>query len=161
MLDGISYNEQTALAAVMNVLTDPALDWQTAEIMALIEVESGFRPHAVGSARRLGTNFTYGLLQLPVACARLVGFNQMERALLVPETNVRVGVQYLDHLWDYLADNLSRVPELYECISAFSFGQVETLRFIQRYHADGVIPDAPYFSRWAVAHARWCELLTG
>lgn len=60
---------------------------------AVMAVESGYNPDAVGSSGEIG------LMQLMPGTARLLGFAGSNAELAVPETNIRLGVTYLAQAW--------------------------------------------------------------
>jgi len=60
---------------------------------AVVHVESGYDPGAVGSVGEVG------LMQIRPATASMLGFSGAASALFVPETNIRLGVAYLVEAW--------------------------------------------------------------
>jgi len=56
---------------------------------AVVQVESGFRPNARGKVGEIG------LMQLRKNTARGMGYRGSTRGLYKPETNIRLGMQYL------------------------------------------------------------------
>jgi soluble lytic murein transglycosylase-like protein len=56
---------------------------------ALVAVLSGFDPAAQGPFNKIG------LMQIPMATARMLGFKGSEADLRDPETNVRLGMAHL------------------------------------------------------------------
>jgi soluble lytic murein transglycosylase-like protein len=60
---------------------------------AVMAVESGYNPDAVGTSGEIG------LMQLMPSTARLLGFTGSNAELAVPETNIRLGVAYLAQAW--------------------------------------------------------------
>lgn len=60
---------------------------------AVMAVESGFNPAAVGGAGEIG------LMQILPSTARMLGFAGSLSDLAVPETNIRYGVSYLAQAW--------------------------------------------------------------
>ena len=59
--------------------------------LAVAETESSFRPHVVSHAGAIG------IMQIMPATAYGM-YKVKQEALLDPQTNIRIGVQYLDHL---------------------------------------------------------------
>ena len=60
---------------------------------AVMAVESGYNPGAVGSAGEIG------LMQIMPSTARMLGFAGSLSDLAVPETNIHYGVTYLAQAW--------------------------------------------------------------
>ncbi|ABD06934.1 Lytic transglycosylase, catalytic [Rhodopseudomonas palustris HaA2] len=60
---------------------------------AVMHVESGFNPDAVGSSGEIG------LMQVMPPTARMLGFAGSNAELAVPETNIKYGVTYLAQAW--------------------------------------------------------------
>ncbi len=60
---------------------------------AVLAVESGYRPDAIGSAGEIG------LMQILPSTARMLGFAGTLADLAVPETNIHYGVTYLAQAW--------------------------------------------------------------
>jgi hypothetical protein len=60
---------------------------------AVMAVESGFNPDAVGGAGEIG------LMQITPSTARMLGFIGSNAELAVPETNIHYGVTYLAQAW--------------------------------------------------------------
>lgn len=64
---------------------------------AVMSVESGYDPDAIGAAGEIG------LMQIMPATAAMLGFQGTTAELAAPETNIRYGVAYLAQAWS-LAD---------------------------------------------------------
>lgn len=60
---------------------------------AVMAVESGFNPDAIGGSGEIG------LMQVMPPTARMLGFAGSNAELAVPETNIRYGVTYLAQAW--------------------------------------------------------------
>jgi len=60
---------------------------------AVMVVESAYHPDAIGSAGEVG------LMQVLPATARMMGFTGTDTELMVPETNIHYGVEYLAQAW--------------------------------------------------------------
>lgn len=60
---------------------------------AVMAVESGFNPNAIGGSGEIG------LMQIMPSTARMLGFNGSNAELAVPETNIHYGVMYLAQAW--------------------------------------------------------------
>lgn len=57
--------------------------------LAVVRIESGFRPNVRGRAGEVG------LMQIKPATARLMGYRGSAKGLRDPETNIRFGMRYL------------------------------------------------------------------
>lgn len=60
---------------------------------AVMAVESGFNPNAIGGAGEIG------LMQIMPGTARMLGFSGSNAELAVPATNIHYGVTYLAQAW--------------------------------------------------------------
>jgi soluble lytic murein transglycosylase-like protein len=60
---------------------------------AIMAVESGFNPGAIGGAGEIG------LMQILPSTARMLGFTGSTSDLAIPETNIHFGVTYLAEAW--------------------------------------------------------------
>lgn len=69
---------------------------------AVVHVESGYRPGAVGTVGELG------LMQVRPSTATMLGHRGPATALLDPETNIRFGVAYLAQAWNLAKGDLCR-----------------------------------------------------
>ena len=67
---------------------------------AVMAVESGFNPAAVGGSGEIG------LMQILPSTARMLGFSGTLADLAVPETNIHYGVTYLAQAWRLAAGDL-------------------------------------------------------
>ncbi|MDJ1157465.1 transglycosylase SLT domain-containing protein [Chelatococcus sp. SYSU_G07232] len=67
---------------------------------AVTEVESAYRPEAVGPAGEIG------LMQVMPPTARLLGFTGTPAELAEPATNIRLGVTYLVQAWHLAGQDL-------------------------------------------------------
>lgn len=87
-------------------------------ILAIMKVESSFKPHAISNHGAIG------LLQLKLVAAKEVA-SQFENKLAVahqlldPFTNVRVGIQYLSLLRDVVGSNNVRMLTAYNAGPTF------------------------------------------
>jgi soluble lytic murein transglycosylase-like protein len=86
---GDAQSHYRALAA--KEAADQGLAAEIAE--AVMAVESGFNPGAIGAAGEIG------LMQILPSTARMLGFVGSNADLAVPETNVHFGVTYLAQAW--------------------------------------------------------------
>lgn len=66
-------------------------------VLAIIAVESGFRPDAF---RQEANDASYGLMQILTGTAHGVGFSGEPSELLDPVTNIEYGTAYLAEQWD-------------------------------------------------------------
>lgn len=70
--------------------------------MAVVRIESNFRPTAKGSAGEIG------LMQIKPATAKLMGYKGRASGLYDPETNIRYGMKYLAGAHDLGGGRLCR-----------------------------------------------------
>ena len=66
-------------------------------VMAQIQTESNFEVFAVGPDKR-GSGASYGLLQIKLSTARILGFKGTLRQLFKPEINIHYGCLYLSQM---------------------------------------------------------------
>lgn len=69
---------------------------------AVVRIESGYNPAAVGSVGEVG------LMQVRPATAAMLGFKGTHAELADPETNIRYGVAYLAKAWRLAGGDLCR-----------------------------------------------------
>jgi hypothetical protein len=69
---------------------------------AVTQIESGYDPTARGGAGEIG------LMQVMPGTAAMLGFVGTDAELAVPETNIRLGVQYLADAWRLAGGNVCR-----------------------------------------------------
>jgi hypothetical protein len=69
---------------------------------AVISVESGYTPTAVGGVGEIG------LMQVRPSTAAMLGFEGSAADLAIPETNIRYGVTYLAQAWRLAGGDLCR-----------------------------------------------------
>jgi soluble lytic murein transglycosylase-like protein len=69
---------------------------------AVVRVESGYNPSALGGVGEVG------LMQVRPTTAAMLGFKGTDAELAVPETNIRYGVAYLAKAWRLAGGDLCR-----------------------------------------------------
>jgi hypothetical protein len=69
---------------------------------AVTQIESAYDPRARGGAGEIG------LMQVMPGTAAMLGFVGTDAELAVPETNIRLGVEYLAEAWRLAGGNLCR-----------------------------------------------------
>lgn len=113
-----------------------------ADVMAIIEIESSFRPTVTGD-----DGVSFGLMQIQVPSARDRGFVGPPRQLLEdPALNIRLGMSHLKWTFDYLQDRFGRAPTIDEWIGGYNAGVGNVSR--------GFIPTS-YVAKWRAARARY------
>lgn len=127
----------------------PDYGFAAADVLAIIEIESSFRPAAYRAEPQIGDG-SYGLMQILYSTAKDRGYAGAPAGLFDPETNIRLGIAHLAWGRDYLA----------------RFGAVAEAQWVGAYNAGvgnvrkGYIP-AGYVAKWRNARARWRALLGG
>lgn len=122
-----------------------------AEILAVIEIESGFNPRAYRAEPQLG-DASRGLMQLLLSTARDRGYRGVPDGLYDPATNIRFGIAHLQWGRDYLRSRLGRAPSVSEWVGAYNAGVGNALK--------GYVP-LGYVNRWLAARDRWRARLAG
>ena len=112
-----------------------------ADVLAIVEIESGFRPNAARWEAHKG-EASMGLMQILLSSARDRGYRGCVAGLLDPETNIRFGMAHLKWGHDYLLSRRGREPEMGEWIGAYNAGVGNVMR--------GNLP-MRYVSRWVRA----------
>lgn len=120
--------------------------FKPAEVLAIIEIESSFRPWAVRQEPQIG-DASLGLMQLLSTTAADRGFRGNPESLLEPEINIRFGMAHLKWSWDYIAGQLGRDPTEDEWIGSYNAGVGNVVR-------KGFIP-AGYVQKWRAAKGRY------
>lgn len=92
-----------------------------ADILAVIEVESGFSPSAFRFEPALGQGST-GLMQVLLSTARDMGYTGPAAGLFDPATNVAVGMKYLDWIKGFLDTRLAGTVAKTDVIAAYNAG---------------------------------------
>ena len=128
--------------------TEAAQQGLAAEIAeAVMAVESGFNPGAVGAAGEIG------LMQILPSTARMLGFVGSTADLAVPETNIHFGVTYLARAWRLAAGDLCTAVMKYRAghgETRFSYLSVNyclavRAKLIARgFHVTGSVPVATF-----------------
>jgi len=114
------------------------------DVMALIEIESNFRPRALRWEPHLG-EASMGLTQILLSTARDRGFTGTPAELFDPERNIAFGVAHLVWTRDYLADR-GGAQSRDEWISAYNTGVGAAMKGRRNLH---------YVHRFNQARARY------
>jgi soluble lytic murein transglycosylase-like protein len=153
----LTYNEQIALDAVKAILSSADVDWEPAEIMAFIEVESSFNPRAYRNEPRIH-DASYGLMQtLYRNTAQAQGFTGSATDLFRPSVSVTWGVKDLDTVWEYLNAHFGREPSMDEVAAAYNAGAGAVAAHVRRHGEGTPVPD--YVNKWFAAYDRWSNEL--
>jgi hypothetical protein len=114
---------------------------------AIIEVESGYRPDAIGTAGEVG------MMQVMPSTARMLGFFGTPSELARPEINIHYGVTYLAQAWRLADRDLCTAAMKYRAghgETRFSFLSVEycmrvRAKLVARgYPVTGTVPQATF-----------------
>jgi Transglycosylase SLT domain len=114
---------------------------------AVIAVEGGFNPGAIGAAGEIG------LMQILPSTARMLGFVGSNADLAVPETNVHFGVIYLAQAWRLAGGDLCTAVMKYRAghgetrFSYLSLNYCLAVRaklLARGYHVTGTVPVATF-----------------
>lgn len=116
-----------------------------ADLLAFVEVESGFRPRAYRFEAHLN-EASYGLMQTLASTARDRGYQGDPEGLFDPLTSLTFGIAAARWKWDFLARRLGRDPTETEWVGAYNAGVGNVLR--------GFIPQG-YVRKWTLARDRW------
>jgi hypothetical protein len=136
--------QQRALGIIRTLNEQQFTGWfNPADVMAIIEIESGFR-EAVHSADGLGS---IGLMQVLPATAQSMGIDGDQAD---PEISILTGMRYLAYGWQYLENRLGRPPMQSEWFAGYNEGYGAAAR--------GRRDDA-YSEKAIAARTRWLEVL--
>lgn len=113
------------------------------DILALIEIESGFDADAYREEPRL-EDASYGLMQILFSTAYDRGYRGDPKGLLQPDINIHYGMAQVDWICDYLRTNGETRWE--RVIAAYNEGVGNVLKGR---------PDASYVDRWREARTRY------
>lgn len=109
--------------------------FRVGDVLAIIEIESGFRPRAFNHERAGTDDDSRGLMQVQLQTAWDRGFPRGvdPAALFDPETGIRYGMRQLRWTWDYLESRFQRPPTMEEWSGAYNAGVGNVYRngFIQ------------------------------
>lgn len=99
-----------------------------AQILAIIEVESGFDPNAISKAKDGKTPVAYGLMQIVRSTAtpilREMGYDWGVATILVPEINIEVGTRYFMTLHkQFVSMGLEGIDEFHMSFIAYNRGE--------------------------------------
>jgi soluble lytic murein transglycosylase-like protein len=115
------------------------------DVMAIIDIESGFNPNAVRTEARLN-DASRGLMQILLSTARDRGFSGDPARLLDPEINIRYGMRQLKWSWDYLYTRKGGALARDLWIGSYNAGVGNAM--------NGFTP-LGYVQKFAAARARW------
>ena len=97
-----------------------------ADVLAIIEIESSFRPHAERYESKLNDS-SIGLMQILMSSAKDRGFTGTKAELIKPSINILYGMKHLKWSYDYLARRKVTVTKD-EWISSYNMGVGNTMR---------------------------------
>lgn len=134
-----------------------AAGWGAPCLMAFCEIESSFRPNAYRFEPRLN-EASYGVMQLLLSTARMMGFNDHAADLYNVANNIHYGCKYLTHIAQYLYDNLGYGASMPQIAAAYNMGEAGVLRHLRQYGED-TCPDPAYVDKWNAAFSKWSQEL--
>jgi len=137
--------EQTVLDLVNKLNASTFGGWfQPSSVMAFVQVESAFRPHAY--RKEPSGVASYGLMQILDVTAKGIGFAGKMEDLYDPETGLLWGMKYARLIWDQLARHFGRPPTLTEWCSAYNEGPGNVFKGRD---------DSAYARPWLAAKEHW------
>ncbi len=101
--------------------------FDVADVLAVIQIESSFRPNAYRAEPQIG-DASYGLMQVLSTTAADRGYDGPPEGLFDPETNIRVGMAHLKWSWDYLARRMGSAPSRSLWIGSYNAGVGNALK---------------------------------
>lgn len=116
-----------------------------ADVMAIVEIESGFNPGAYRHEPRLD-DASIGLMQVLSSTARDRGYQGKVAGLFDPEANLRVGMRHLKWTHDFLSARMGGRVEKATWIGAYNGGVGNALK--------GWVP-LDYWARFQAARDRY------
>lgn len=139
---------QPYIAIIQSELQRQGAPFQLAEILAIIEIESAFKPAAYRDEPQI-SDASRGLMQILLSSARDRGFSGAADDLFDPATNIRFGIAQLKWTNDYLQTRRGGVTREV-VIGAYNAGVGNAL--------NGYTP-VVYVSKWQAALNRWRQIL--
>ncbi len=106
---------------------------KTSLVYSLIMKESSFRQDTVSSSS------AYGLMQLLVPTARIFDKKISFQKLLIPETNINLGIKYLKYLKKKFKGNLIHI------LAAYNGGEGNVRKWIKRFGKNFDIDQIPFY----------------
>lgn len=113
--------QQTTLDLIKKLNTTEFDDWfDPSEVMAFVQVESGFRPHAYRYEPALGEG-SYGLMQVLASTAKPFGVDNPE-TMYDPEVGLRTGMKVAKQYYETLQRKFGRDPVEEEWCDSYNRG---------------------------------------
>ena len=144
-------NQQKTILDLIVKLNDAEFgSWfNPSEVMAFVQVESAFRPHASRYEARLSES-SYGLMQVLASTARGTGLvNPVD--MFTPEIGLHVGMTIARLYWEQETKHFGREPTNDEWCAAYNEGVGGAERDV----AAGRDPDPAYVHVWTAAQQYW------
>jgi soluble lytic murein transglycosylase-like protein len=99
-----------------------------AQLLAIMEVESGFDPTAISRAKEGSIPVAYGLMQIVRSTAtpilREMGYDWSQNTILIPEINIEVGTKYFMILHkQFVSMGLESIDEFHMSFIAYNRGE--------------------------------------
>lgn len=121
------------------------------EVMAFVQIESAFRPHAYRYEPRL-KEASFGLMQVLASTAEGIDPSLTDPARMYdPKTGLRIGMRVARAYWDQLEKRLGQEPTYEEWCDSYNRGVGGVMRII----AAGEEPDDAYTAAWIKAREFW------
>ena len=118
------------VAALMAASVETGIDYSI--LHSLCKVESGLNPAAINHYD--GGTHSYGLCQIKLSTAKLMGYRGDATALMSPKTNAMYAAKYLKHQLNRYDGNM------WYAVSAYNMGTAKT-------NKDGKVWNAEYVYR--------------
>lgn len=125
--------------------------FEPSEVMAFVQIESGFRAKAYRYEPRLGEG-SYGLMQVLASTARTTTGLGNPESMYVPRIGLEQGMKVARGNWEGLKALLAREPTYEEWAVAYNAGLAGDVRHIKRGDTDF---DAAYANAWDTAQEFW------
>ncbi len=140
--------QQQCLEIVKRLNSAEFSDWfNPSEIMATIQVESTFRPHAY--RKEPSGVASYGLCQVLDVTAMRLGLVGSPEQMYDPETSIRFGMKCHREDWAALQTHFKRDPSYEEWSAAYNEGIGNVFKGR---------PDVAYTNLWIKAQEFWAPL---
>ena len=121
------------------------------EVMAFVQIESAFRPHAYRFEPRLNEG-SFGLMQVLESTARgMMPSLASGEAMYDPTVGLRIGMLVAKQTWEIEARRLGGDPSYEVWTAGYNEGPLAALR----QDARGEDPDPAYTKVWLAAQAHW------
>lgn len=144
--------QNQVLGLIRKLNNDEFGSWfDPSEVMAFVQIESAFRPHAYRFEPRLG-EASYGLMQVLASTARGVDHSIVNpNTMYDPEIALRIGMKVARLYWDQEQKHFGREPTQEEWCASYNEGVGGAERDV----AAARDPDPAYTKLWIAAWEYW------